>query len=79
MRPLLLILLIRSTVLSSTIKTVVGAGKASKMSAYFNQGQSALLDILEDEAGQQIEALHHYIRLGDEMVPPEAPRQLFFG
>ena len=45
------------------------------MSAYFNQGQSALLDILEDEAGQQIEALHHYIRLGDEMVPPEAPRQ----
>ena len=56
MRPLLLILLIRSTVLSSTIKTVVGAGKASKMSAYFNQGQSALLDILEDEAGQQIEA-----------------------
>ena len=75
MRPLLLILLIRSTVLSSTIKTVVGAGKASKMSAYFNQGQSALLDILEDEAGQQIEALHHYIRLGDEMMPPEAPRQ----
>ncbi len=75
MRPLLLILLIRSTVLSSTIKTVVGTGKASKMPAYFNQGQSALLDILEDEAGQQIEALHHYIRLGDEMVPPEAPRQ----
>ena len=61
--------------MSSTIKTVVGAGKASKMPAYSNQGQSALFDILEDEAGQQIEALHHYIRLGDEMVPPEAPRQ----
>ena len=25
--------------------------------------------------GQQIEALHHYIRLGGEMVPPEAPGQ----
>ena len=75
MRPLLLILLIRSTVLSSTIKTVEGAGKASKMSAYFNQGQSALLNILEDEAGQQIEALHHYIRWGGERGPPEAPGQ----
>ena len=27
------------------------------------------------DAGQQIEALHHYIRLGGEMVPPEAPGQ----
>ena len=75
MRPLLLILLIRITVLSPTIRTEVGTGKAGKMPAYFNQGQSALLDILKDEAGQQIEALHHYIRLGDEMVPPEALRQ----
>ena len=65
MRPLLLILLIRSTVLSSTIKTVVGAGKASKMSAYFNQGQSALLDILNGEAGQQIDPnqSHEFYRL----------------
>ena len=65
MRPLLLILLIRSTVLSSTIKTVEGAGKASKMSAYFNQGQSALLDILDGEAGQQIDPnqSHEFYRL----------------
>ena len=75
MRPLLLILLIRITVLSSTIGTVAGTGKAGKMPAYFNQEQSALFDILDGDAGQQIEALHHYIRLGDEMVPPEAPRQ----
>ncbi len=67
MRPLLLILLIRITVLSPTIRTEVGTGKAGKMPAYFNQGQSALFDILDGEAGQQIEALHHYIRLGDEM------------
>ena len=38
-------------------------------------GQSALFDILDGDAGQQIEALHHYIRLGGEMVPPEAPGQ----
>ena len=47
----------------------------TKMPAYFNQGQSALFDILDGDAGQQIEALHHYIRLGGEMVPPEAPGQ----
>ena len=47
----------------------------TKMPAYFNQGQSALFDIWDGDAGQQIEALHHYIRLGDEMVPPEAPGQ----
>ena len=52
MRPLLLILLIRITVLSSTIGTVAGTGKAEKMPAYFNQGQSALLDILDGVAGQ---------------------------
>ena len=65
MRPLLLILLIRSTVLNSTIKTVVGTGKASKMPAYFNQGQSALLDILDGEAGQQIDPnqSHEFYRL----------------
>ena len=47
----------------------------TKMPAYFYQGQSALFDILDGDAGQQIEALHHYIRLGDAMVPPEAPEQ----
>ena len=64
MRPLLLILLIRITVLSSTIRTVVGTGKAEKMPAYFNQGQSAL-DILDGEAGQQIDPnqSHEFYRL----------------
>jgi len=47
----------------------------TKMPAYFNQGQSALFDILDGDAEQQIEALHQYIRLGDAMVPPEAPGQ----
>ena len=75
MRPLLLILLIRITVLNSTIRTVVGTGKAGKMPAYFIQGQSALFDILDGEAKQQIEALHDDIRLGNELVPPEAPGQ----
>jgi hypothetical protein len=47
----------------------------TKMPAYFNQGQSALFDILDGSAEQQIEALHHYIRQGSLMVPPEAPGQ----
>jgi mono/diheme cytochrome c family protein len=47
----------------------------TKMPAYFNQGQSALFEILDGDAGQQIEALHHYIRQGEAMVPPEAPGQ----
>tara|TARA_B100000614_G_C14539575_1_gene489738 strand:+ start:211 stop:372 length:162 start_codon:yes stop_codon:yes gene_type:complete len=53
----------------------VGTGKAGKMPAYFIQGQSALFDILDGEAKQQIEALHDDIRLGNELVPPEAPGQ----
>ena len=47
----------------------------TKMPAYFNQGQSALFEILDGDAEQQIEALHHYIRQGDAMVPPETPGQ----
>ena len=47
----------------------------TKMPAYFNQGQSALFDILDGDAEKQIEALHHYIRLGSEIVPPEVPGQ----
>ena len=46
-----------------------------KMPAYFNQGQSALFDILDGDAGKQIEALHHYIRLGSEIMPPDVPGQ----
>tara|TARA_B100000530_G_C15851649_1_gene445561 strand:+ start:840 stop:980 length:141 start_codon:yes stop_codon:yes gene_type:complete len=43
----------------------VGTGKAEKMPAYFNQGQSALLDILDGEAGQQIDPnqSHEFYRL----------------
>ena len=47
----------------------------TKMPAYFNQGQSALFDILDGDAAKQIEALYHYIRLGSEIVPPEVPGQ----
>ena len=47
----------------------------TKMPAYFNQGQSALFDILDGDAGKQIEALHHYIRLGSEIMPPDVPGQ----
>ena len=61
--------------MSSTIGTVAGNGKAGKMPAYFNQGQSALFDILDGDAGKQIEALHHYIRLGSEIMPPDVPGQ----
>ncbi len=45
----------------------------AKMPAYFNQGQSALFDVLDGDADRQIEALHHYILQGSRMIPPGAP------
>jgi len=47
----------------------------TKMPAYFNQGQSALFDVLDGDAEQQIEALYHYILQGNAMNPPEVPGQ----
>ncbi|MDE2641490.1 MAG: c-type cytochrome [Verrucomicrobiota bacterium] len=47
----------------------------TKMPAYFNQGQSALFDVLDGDAEQQIEALYHYILQGNTMNPPEVPGQ----
>ena len=47
----------------------------TKMAAYFNQGQSALFDVLDGDAEQQIEALYHYILQGNKMNPPEVPGQ----
>ncbi|MAE31239.1 MAG: hypothetical protein CMO43_06550 [Verrucomicrobiales bacterium] len=45
----------------------------TKMPAYFNQGRSALFDVLDGDADRQIEALYHYILKGNGMIPPEAP------
>ena len=45
----------------------------TKMPAYFNQGRSALFDVLDGDADRQIEALYHYILQGNGMIPPEAP------
>jgi mono/diheme cytochrome c family protein len=47
----------------------------TKMPAYFSQGQSALFDVLDGDADQQIEALYHYILQGKTMNPPEVPGQ----
>jgi mono/diheme cytochrome c family protein len=47
----------------------------TKMPAYFNQGQSALFDVLDGDAEQQIDALYHYILQGNTMNPPEVPGQ----
>lgn len=47
----------------------------TKMPAYFHQGQSALFDVLDGDAEQQIEALYHYILHGNAMKPPEVPGQ----
>jgi hypothetical protein len=45
------------------------------MPAYFSQGQSALFDVLDGDAEQQIEALYHYILQGNAMNPSEVPGQ----
>ena len=47
----------------------------TKMPAYFNQGQSALFDVLDGDSERQIESLHHYILQGNAMKPPEVPGQ----
>ncbi len=47
----------------------------TKMPAYFNKGQSALFEILDGDADRQIDALYHYIRQGDLMLPPDTPGQ----
>jgi len=47
----------------------------TKMPAYFNQCQSALFDVLDGDAEQQIDALYHYILQGNTMNPPEVPGQ----
>ena len=47
----------------------------TKMPAYFNQGQSALFDVLDGDAEQQIESLYHYILQGNAMNPSEVPGQ----
>ena len=45
----------------------------TKMPAYFNQGRSALFDVLDGDAERQIDALYQYILQGDRMIPPGAP------
>ena len=45
----------------------------TKMPSYFNQGRSALFDVLDGDADRQIEALYHYILQDNGMIPPEAP------
>ena len=47
----------------------------TKMPAYFNQGQSALFDVLDGDAELQIEALYHYILQGSAMIPPGQPEK----
>ncbi len=47
----------------------------TKMPAYLNQGQSALFDVLDGDAEQQIESLYHYILQGNAMNPSEVPGQ----
>ena len=44
---------------------------ASKMPVYFDEeGKSPLTEILGGNAGKQIEAIWHYLRLGDKIPPP---------
>ena len=45
----------------------------TKMPAYFNQGRSALFDVLDGDAERQIDALYQYILQGDRMIPPDTP------
>ncbi len=45
------------------------------MPAYFNQGQSALFDVLDGDAEQQIESLYPYILQGNAMNTSEVPGQ----
>ena len=47
----------------------------TKMPAYFNQGQSALFDVLDGDAELQIKALYHYILQGSAMIPPGQPEK----
>ena len=47
---------------------------ATKMPLYFdNEGRSQLFEILGGDGHKQIDAIWHYIRLGDKMPPPPSP------
>lgn len=46
----------------------------TKMPLYFDQGKSPLTEVLGGDAGKQLDAIWHYIRLGRKMPPPaQAP------
>ena len=47
----------------------------SKMPIYFDDGKSALIEVLGGDAEQQIEALWQYLRLGREMPAPSSGPQ----
>lgn len=52
----------------------VALDPATKMPVYFDEaGRSQLLDFFEGDGPKQIEAMWHYIQLGEKMPPPPAP------